>query len=286
MKRILIIGCGLLGTSIALALVGRKTKYVLYGADIRPDYAALAMKTNAFRQVYDARKLPDTHFDVVILAVPVRAACNYIPQALELGSVVFDICSVKTSICDAARSSPHWERFAPTHPMAGSAVEGPAGADEKLFQGRPWLYIKDWPAVEQIMPIIMDTGAIPIGIESKEAHDETMAIVSHSIHLISLAAMTAYGRRVKDSNLLIDALSGPAFQDITRLAASPTGFWLETLMDNRGAVLAQLDKVSAVLDDFKSALVSKDEARLAHLLQEARDFHHEWRGGRDSWHLR
>jgi prephenate dehydrogenase len=285
-KRILVIGCGLLGTSIALALAGRKTKYVLYGADVNPDHIAQAIRTNAFRQVFDAKVIPDANFDVVILAVPVRAAYTYLDRAFELGSVVIDICSVKTSICEAAKLSGNQERFAPTHPMAGKAVEGPEGAEETLFSGHPWLYIKGWPAVEHILPIIIDTGAVPIGIDTPDLHDHAMAIVSHSIHLVSLSAMTAYGREANQSELSHAGLSGPAFRDITRLAASPIGFWVETLMENQSEVLAHLDKVTDVLTDFKEKLRLQDEAGLTQLLEEARDYHQVWRGGRDSWHLR
>jgi prephenate dehydrogenase len=285
-KRILVIGCGLLGTSIAMALAGRKTKYVLFGADVNPEHLALAKQANAFKQVYDAGLIPNDHFDVVMLSVPVHAACLYLERAFELGSIVVDVCSVKSSICEAAKSSSNWERFAPTHPMAGKAVEGPSGAEDTLFLDHPWLYIKGWPAVEQVKPIMVDTGAIPIGIDSPEAHDNAMAVVSHSTHLISLSAMIAYGRVSQASDASLDYLSGPAFRDITRLAASPIGFWVETLMENRAAVLTHLDKVKDALNDFHAALELEDEARLAHLLQEACHFHSDWRGGRDSWHLR
>jgi prephenate dehydrogenase len=285
-KRILVIGCGLLGTSLALALAGRKTKYVLYGADASSVHAAQAVKTGAFRQVYNAEAIPDIHFDVVILAVPVRAACTYLERAFTLGAIVVDICSVKSSICEAAEATPNRNRFAPTHPMAGKAVEGPTGADENLFSGHPWLYIRGWPAVEQIRPVLLDTGAIPIGIDTPALHDHAMAIVSHSIHLVSLAAMAAYGQTAKTSELPLDGLSGPAFRDITRLAASPSGFWVETLLENRNEVLAHLDKVTDAIASFREALRLNDKEKLANLLDEARSYHHVWRGGRDSWQLR
>lgn len=286
MKRILIVGCGLLGTSLALALTGRKTKYVLYGADVNPEHIALASQTEAFRQVFDAKAIPDVHFDVVFLAVPVRAACTYLEWALGLGSVVVDICSVKTPICEAARKSEDWERFAPTHPMAGKAVEGPSGADASLFSGQPWLYIRGWPAVEHILPLISDTGAIPIGIDTAGLHDHAMAMVSHSIHLISLSAMNAYGRVARTSDFPLAGLSGPAFRDITRLSSSPVGFWVETLMENRTEIIEHLDKVADAIMNFREALELQDEASLASLLEEAQKHHSDWRGGRTSWHLR
>lgn len=286
MKRILIIGCGLLGTSLAMALTGRKTKYVLYGADVNLEHIELANQTEAFRQVFNAKAIPDVHFDVVFLAVPVRAACMYLERAFGLGSIVVDICSVKTLICETARNSADWGRFAPTHPMAGKAVEGPTGADGSLFTGQPWLYIRGWPAVEHILPLIADTGAVPIGIDTAEFHDHAMAIVSHSIHLISLSAMNAYGRVAKTSDFPLADLSGPAFRDITRLASSPSSFWVETLMENRTEIIEHLDKMAEAIRDFREALQFKDETSLASLLEEAQNHHHDWRGGQASWHLR
>ncbi len=282
MKRVLVIGCGLIGTSLAMALARHKEEFELTGADVSPNHLRLALVTGAFTEVTPIAQLPDTHFDVVILATPVRAACEILQRALKLGDIVFDVCSVKTSICETAKVSPDWTRFVPTHPMAGTAEEGPATATGTLFENRPWLYVEGWPAISEVLPIILQTGARPIGLKSAEFHDEAMALVSHGIHLISLSAMSTYGRTVNDIGQSIHRLSGPAFQDITRLASSPTAFWVEILMENRISVLHQLNGMMGVLQDFQVALETKDEARLEKLLNEAKQYREEWRGGSEA----
>ncbi len=287
MKRILVIGCGLIGTSFAMALARYPSEFEVHGTDSNLRHLQIALQTSAFQQVFTTtEQLQSGYYDVVVLAIPVRAACSFLLRALELAPIVFDVCSVKTSICATAKQSPEWERFAPTHPMAGKSEEGPQGASETLFENKPWLYIDGWPATLQVLPIILKTGAIPIRLDSQHMHDTAMATVSHGIHLVSLAAMSAYGRAVQETGQMYAHLSGPGFKDITRLSESPIAFWVETLMENRTAVMHHLLRVKAVLNDFTTALESEDEFRLAELLEEAKKFHEDWQGGREAWHLR
>ncbi len=286
MKRILVVGCGLMGTSLALALAKSPTEYSLDGMDERSEHIEVAAKYGVFQNLYRIDNPPIACYDLVALCVPVRAACDYLEQAFEWGQVVFDVCSVKTSICAHAYQSTAWERFVPTHPMAGKSVEGPLGATGTLFEQRPWLYLEGWPSSGEVLPLIQQTGALPVAIASPQAHDAAMATVSHSIHITSLAAMRAYGTTVTEMGERFDHLSGPAFQDITRLANSPTAFWTETLLENRISVLAQLDQVTKALTEFRFAIATNDETHLQQLLNEAKTAYEAWRGGRDKWQLR
>lgn len=277
-QSILVIGCGLIGTSLALAVHEVDPTMVLDGVEINPVYQEEAREKRVFRRVFAgfSEKMPS--YDLAVLAVPVDIACALLPQALEKGALVMDVCSVKEAVCETAERLQARERFIPSHPMAGLASAGPNQATGGLFQDRPWLFIEGWTAAEHLLPLVQSMGARIEFLESASRHDETMAIVSHGIHLVSLSAMLAYGDALEAKGLSLAHLTGPAFRDITRLSASPSGFWASTLRANAQAVVEHVERVISRLQSFQSTLTAGGENELVELLDTARMMHEEWRG--------
>jgi prephenate dehydrogenase len=272
---VLVVGCGLMGTSLALALHRARPGLVVHGVERSEVHRAQALATGAFAEVFPALPEPDEaerggRYELGILAVPVDAACALLPATARLADVVMDICSVKRPVVEAAEDAGLKAVFAPTHPMAGTADSGPAHARADLFEGRTWIVLDGWPACEAVAPWLERTGARMVHLPSADDHDAAMASVSHGVHLASLSAMLAYrrtaGGRAGDWALL----AGPGFRDVTRLSRSAPDFWVPTLTANRDHVTLYLRALAEELNAFARALDEADGDALHQRLTEAR----------------
>ncbi|MCL6445892.1 MAG: prephenate dehydrogenase/arogenate dehydrogenase family protein [Alicyclobacillus sp.] len=284
-QTVLVIGCGLLGTSIALALKNAHSNVEIDGIEASPANLKGALARGPFRRVESRLSdLPscDGCYDLAILAVPVDTAVELLPEVHNLATIVMDVCSVKQDVCTRAEHVGMKETFAPTHPMAGRAAGGPEAADASLFEGNVWILVRGWPACARLVPMLQELGSTVAWVEDAAEHDKAMAVVSHGIHLTSLSAMLAYQDATACSHGTWAALTGPGFRDITRLSASPPDFWTSTLLANRTAVLEQLERIIHRLQAFESTLAADDAVQLKVLLSEARAAHQDWAEAREA----
>lgn len=274
-QSILVIGCGLIGTSLALALKKVFPKFSFDGVETDLNHRGIAREHGVFENIYEA--LPQRSYDMAVLSVPIDIACTLLPTVMPLARLVMDVCSVKVPICEVANAMGYRPSFAPTHPMAGLASEGPEQAHADLFVDRPWLCMDDWPACHELTFLLSGIGARVQYIHNPADHDEAMAAVSHAIHLVSLSAMLAYGETQEGHDRSWAPLTGPGFRDVTRLSASPSGFWVSTLLANGPFVSRQLERVIAQLQTFQSVLSANDAKLLKERLEAARFMNEEWR---------
>lgn len=272
---VVIVGCGLIGTSLGLALRAAWPDVPVHGLDVDTANAQQALAMGAFTTVSTA--WPNDTFELAVLAIPLDAACRALGTASEHAQWVVDVCSAKRPICDLADALGLRQRFVPTHPMAGRASGGPGEAVADLFADRAWILVDDWPATTHVEPFIRQLGARVARVPTAADHDAAMAAVSHAIHVTSLAAMLAGDEAAAGQQARWRTLTGPAFRDITRLAASPTEFWVDTLLANGDFVVQQLARLTGQLTAFQAAIASGDAPALATLLDDARTAHETWR---------
>jgi len=272
---VLIVGCGLIGTSLALAWRKADAASKIDGLDIDEGHRLSAIAMGAFAQTWST--WPNCHYDVVVLATPVDTACAHLVVAAEVGTVVMDVCSVKQPICNVAMEAGLGARYAPTHPMSGLASGGPLFARADLFVDRPFIVLQNFPSVTSVLPLIVATGARLEWLPSATVHDQAMASVSHVVHLASLAVMNAYQNASNAHSAHWHRLTGPGFRDVTRLSASPSDFWVSTLQANAAAVVPQIDRVIDSLCAFRSALAADDTVALRAQLDKARHSFEAWR---------
>ncbi|MCL6598941.1 MAG: prephenate dehydrogenase/arogenate dehydrogenase family protein [Alicyclobacillus macrosporangiidus] len=272
---VLVVGCGLIGTSLALALHRARPGLVVHGVERSDVHRRQALATGAFAEVFPA--LPDLaeterggRYELAVLAVPVDAACALLPATARLADVVMDVCSVKRPLVEAAEAAGLKAVFAPTHPMAGTADSGPAHARADLFDGRTWIVLDGWPACDAVTPWLEGTGARRVRLPSANDHDAAMASVSHGVHLASLSAMLAYCRTAGGRAGDWAMLAGPGFRDVTRLSRSGPDFWGPTLTANRDYVTVYLRALAEELNAFARALEEADGDALHQRLTEAR----------------
>lgn len=274
-QRILVVGCGLIGTSMARAIQDKDPDVLVDGVEVSHRHRELARETGAYRHVYAS--FPDETYDLAILAVPIQTACAVLAQAVRQASIVMDVCSVKAPICQLAKEQGLSLRFAPSHPMAGNSGQGPVSSDDSLFQGQPWILIEDWPACKTLAPWIASFDARLEWVKTAEQHDAAMAAVSHGIHLMSVTAMLASAVEADHSQAHNwSFLTGPGFRDVTRLSQSPHDFWVPTLMANRESIRRYLKAAKETIMELERCLEAGDSEALGRVLSTAKTAKDDW----------
>jgi len=244
--RAAIIGTGLIGTSIALALRARGT--VVWLDDTDPAAARLAADIGA-GQVLPAGGLPGGPADIAILAVPPAAVAPTLAgaQARGLARWYTDVASVKSlPLAQARARGCDMSTFVPGHPLSGRERSGPAAARAELFLGRPWVVCAG-PGIPEAGVAAAEALARACGAEPVRAgaaeHDTWVALVSHAPHVVA-AAMAARLAGAPGGAL---ALAGQGLRDVTRIAAGDTGLWTQILAANAAPAAKVLAAVAADL---------------------------------------
>ena len=263
-SRVIVVGTGLIGTSVALAL--RPQGVTVWLADSDPAAARLAADIGAGTVLpgdVPEGPPPGGPADVAVLAVPPQAVAPTLARAQVAGLARWytDVASVKTLPVRQARAAGcDLASFVPGHPLSGRERSGPAAARADLFLGRPWVICPDPPApaagLAAIEALARTCGAEPTQVSAAE-HDRWVALVSHAPHVLS-AAMAA---RLADASDGALSLAGQGLRDVTRIAAGDTGLWTQILAANAAPVADVLAAVAADLAAVAEALA--DTARAA-----------------------
>lgn len=261
---VLIIGTGLLGASIGLALRAQGVEVLL--EDISPSAQAVASDIGAGRPVMhdDAPRL-------VVVASPPDVVAQIAEDALTRFpyAVVLDIASVKADIAAALRSSgADVSRYVGTHPMAGREKSGPVAARGALFTSMPWVVCPMPESSAEARQVARDLGvALGANVTEMEAaeHDRTVALISHLPQVMS----SMIASRLQDSEPHELALAGNGLRDVTRIAASDPRLWVQILAANAGEVVPllhgvreDLNRLIATLEDPEAPGSRLDIAQL------------------------
>ncbi len=264
--KITIIGCGLIGGSIALALKRRRPECTVACLDL-PDRLPAIREAGVSDEVGTMEDLglhvPES--SIVILAIPVQSVLDTIALLgpfLRVRTIVTDVGSTKKRImAEAPGLLPRGVHFIGGHPMAGSEHSGVEAADPLLFSDRVYALCPypDTPpdALLTLMDLVEKLLAIPITIDPEE-HDRIMAMASHLPQLISVALMHAAQTGDAEHDML-DKLAGRGFLDMTRLAASDYGIWKGILETNREAIGQAIERFGKSLS-LLSSRTSEDVA--------------------------
>ena len=261
-----IIGTGLIGTSIALALRDHGTEVWLTDTD--QSAVRLAAELGAGHVLPAGGRPGGGSFqaDVAVLAVPPGAVAGVLAQAQRqhLAACYTDVASVKESLLrQAVAAGCDLATFVPGHPMSGRERSGPAAARADLFAGQPWVVCtaaqSSDACVAAVTGLVRACGAQPVLMQPAE-HDRWVALVSHVPHLVA-SAMAA---QCADAPARALALAGPGLRDVTRIAASDAGLWTEILAANAAQaediVRAVIGQLAAVADALCAVAAGDDDA--------------------------
>ena len=244
--KVAVIGTGLIGTSIALAL--REHGSAVWLADSDPAAARLAADLGAGEPLPRTTAEPA---DVAVIAVPPAAVAATLAAAQARGTgqarCYTDVASVKQLPVTQARAAGcDLTCYVPGHPLAGREKHGPAAARADLFLGRTWALCPEpettSQATETVTALVRACGAVPLRTDAA-AHDRWVALVSHAPHLVA-AAMAA---RLETAPAQALDLAGQGLRDTTRIAAGDTALWTQILSANAAPVAEVLAAVAADL---------------------------------------
>ncbi|HWS85604.1 MAG TPA: prephenate dehydrogenase/arogenate dehydrogenase family protein [Pyrinomonadaceae bacterium] len=260
--RVTVVGCGLVGASFALALRRAGACTSVAGWDKDPAVLDEALRLGAIDEADESFKEGGvSQSELIYLATPVGQIVEFLRAGaphVRPGAVVTDAGSTKVEVCRAASSQTekHW-RFVGGHPVAGSHLRGPAHARADLFEDAPYVLTppedgSDPSALGALAEMLNSLGA-RVRVMTAAEHDRALARLSHAPQLVSCAlAATA----MEDTGEVeLEALAGPGYRDMTRLASSPWGIWQDILATNSREVADALDalilKLSAARDGLR-----------------------------------
>jgi prephenate dehydrogenase len=254
--RVVIIGTGLIGTSIALAL--REQGSQVWLSDSDPAAARLAADLGAGDLLAGQIGEPA---DVAVIAVPPAAVAATLAeaQATGLARCYTDVASVKQlPVARARERGCDLTHYVPGHPLAGREKHGPAAARADLFLGRTWalcpLPEASDEATATVTALVRACGAVPLTTDPA-AHDRWVALISHAPHLVA-AAMAA---RLEEAPGEALDLAGQGLRDVTRIAAGDTALWTQILVANAAPVAEVLATVAADLAEAARLLADGDD---------------------------
>jgi prephenate dehydrogenase len=239
MSRAAIIGTGLIGASIGIGLRGLGFEVV--GWDPDPSALEGAMACGALDAAPPTEQGAVGGADLVVLAAPPQAIIDLL-GSLSTEALVTDVSGVKQIVVERAAHLPH---FVGGHPMAGRESSGPAHASGSLFRGAIWALTTDHadPAdVEELSDLVTALGAIPRRMTAAD-HDAAVAAVSHLPQVVASVLVN----RVAAEPHGFDLAAG-GFRDLTRIAASDPGWWVEVLVENQTSLSPLLRRMG---DDLK-----------------------------------
>lgn len=273
-KSICIVGLGLMGASLALAVRGKYGR--ITAVTRRQETADEALQRNIvdaastdFNTIHEA--------DIVVLAAPVRTIIQQLYQVSDsfeesdTSLIITDLGSTKTEIVKTMDALPANLRAVGSHPMCGKEVTGLDAADATLYQNKTWVLTRtqrtDDDAFEKIKALAENAGANTLELDAQR-HDRLVAWISHLPYAVSAALMsTVDAASVNDDAVYRVAASG--FRDTTRIAGSEVNMMLDILLTNRDAVLNSVRDFQFTLDQFTAMLERNDEAGLRAYLDSA-----------------
>ena len=267
-----IVGVGLIGGSLALALKDKGIAQKVIGVDSNKQHQEKALELGLVDEIKDI----DTAIkesDLIVLAVPVHAVIKLLPSILDKvkDHVVIDVGSTKEGILAAATGHINRGRFVATHPMWGTEYSGPDAAVHNAFIQKATVICNkeesDPDAVEMIENIYRKLGMHIIYMNGVD-HDVHVAYISHISHITSFALANTVLEKEKEEDAIFELASG-GFESTVRLAKSNPETWASIFMQNRENVLDVLNEHISQLRKFKACLEKENYEYLSELMVNA-----------------
>ena len=281
-RRLAIIGCGLMGGSAALALKRAEHVDEVVGYSRNPATRELALAMGVIDHAAPGVAQAVHGADVEILATPVGALAqtmSTIAPYLSRDAVITDVGSTKTEVVQHAQAhlGDHVLRFVPAHPIAGKEHAGVEHADADLYENRK-VILTTLPhntlgAIATVQAMWRICGADVVTMSPQE-HDTVFAAVSHLPHLLAFTYINGLSSQAEGDQFL--ALAGPGFRDFTRIAGADPSMWRDVFRTNREAISHQLQHFKAALAQFEAALATGDATALSTFVQSSRDVRAPW----------
>jgi len=251
--RVGIIGLGLIGGSLALALRRLGHSIDLTGVARRAESAAEAIHSGAVdRASTDLADISDC--DIVVIATPIEEVAGVMERLapiVTVGTLITDVASVKRPVIDWAQRLPNPSRFLGGHPVAGKTRSGLAESDAAIFSREPWIFTpaagQDVRPFDTWFEMVRAIGAT-VSFMSADLHDQQMAFLSHLAFVIS----SAFAETVQQQADV--ALGGPGYRSMVRLAGGDSAMYEAIARENRDALVDAIDRFDTVLHRYRQRI--------------------------------
>ena len=281
-ERLVVIGVGLIGGSFALALKNAgAVKHVIGVGRTRANLEA-ALDRGVIDEVCADARDAVRDADLVLIATPVGQmpeVMAHIAPALGKRTVVTDGGSTKQDVIAYARRflAPHFARFVPAHPIAGTEKSGATAAFPELYRDRSLILVAqpetDPSAAKLVRNAWEICGARIVELDAAK-HDAIFAAVSHLPHIVAFALVSMLARQDDSATLL--GFSGGGLRDTVRIAGSSPEMWRDICMANREALMTLLDDYVDELELARAALENSDGEELEAMFERARTARRRW----------
>jgi prephenate dehydrogenase len=277
MKRLAVIGVGLIGGSFALGLKKAKAVSHVVGVGRNAANLKIAMERGILDSIAPDAATAARDADLVLVAAPVGQYPEILSSLGGTNALITDAGSTKRDVIAAARNAlgKSIARFVPGHPIAGAEKSGAAAANADLFRNRRVVLTplaeNDEDSIAKVQTLWSACGAKVSRMDAEE-HDAVLAAVSHLPHLLAFALVHEVAGRKNSAELFSFAAGG--FRDFTRIASSHPEMWRDICVANRDRLLDEVSRFSKKLDHVKALLDNPE--KLEKLFAEAR-------AARDAW---
>jgi prephenate dehydrogenase len=282
LRKVVIVGVGLIGGSFALALKAANAARHIVGVGRHPEAMARALELGIVDEVAPSMEDAMRDADLVLIAAPVAQTAAILQSLLpylEDHTVVTDAGSTKSDVVAAARGvlGDRIAQFVPGHPIAGRESNGPDAAIASLYSGKKVVLTplaeNSQASIGRVFDAWSACGAVMHTL-SPEEHDKVFAAVSHLPHLLAYALVDDIANKPHAGLLFQYAASG--FRDFTRIAGSSPEMWRDISLANREALLGELDAYLAQLTSMRAMLAAQDARGLEDIFANARDARERW----------
>ena len=260
MKKIHIVGLGLLGGSFALAAKRKFPEVSISGWDINEKNLQDA---HTLGMIDESKEKADTDTDLVILATPADSLLTLLKKTLaEISdqTLVIDLGSTKENLCKALASHPKRAQYLATHPIAGTEYSGPRAAFSDLLDRKVMILCElektDLHLKEKAYELF-DALNLKLRFMDPEEHDRHLAFVSHLSHISSFMLGKTVLQKMEDDKNIFD-MAGSGFASTVRLAKSSPDMWAPILTENKENILAALDGYISNLSDIREKVAQSD----------------------------
>lgn len=271
MKRIAIVGLGLMGGSMAKAL-SLSGKYQVIGYNRSPGVAEQALKSGCIGEIWNGTDPLDA--DITVLAVSPAVAERFLENScglLKKGSILTDICGVKRKITSVGESvcQKHGLRFVGGHPMAGKERSGFSNSTASLFDGRSYILTKtentDPDAIRVLSQMALDMGCADVTLTTPDEHDRMIAYTSQLPHVLA-------GAYVKSPTCeRHKGFSAGSYQDVSRVAGVDENLWSELFLENGDHLLGEIDLLIKHLTEYRTAIAAGDREAVSEIIKRGRE---------------
>jgi prephenate dehydrogenase len=281
-NKITIIGVGLIGGSLALALKERNLAKVVFGYGRDQSRLEEAQKSNVIDAFSTNIKDAIDEANIVVIATPVGTFKDILDQIEPLISsnvIITDVGSTKSDIVnivnDVLRDKSSY--FIPAHPIAGKERSGFEVSDSKLYDGKKVIITPQETNSPESIDVIdqmwKNVGA-DVDFMSAESHDNLLGMTSHLPHMLAFSLVNY----LVDQNPNASIYAGGGFKDFSRIASGDAVMWRDICLQNKNQIMNHLKGYQSTLDDLLEAIHDEDSEKLGQLFTTAKKTRDSWLG--------